>query len=104
MRPTIGINPAEDFIARNYGIKGVIVVEVVKGSPAAKAGLKGLSRNYAGYIVIGDIIVQIDQYPIKTNDDLLTVLEKYSPGDTVLIKTIRDQNHRQFVVRLGEPY
>ena len=104
MRPVIGISPAEDSIARNFGIEGVVIVEVVDGSPASKAGLRGLRRNSRGYVILGDVIVRIDEFPIKTNDDLLTVLEKYRPGDIVTVKTLRDRRRREFIVRLGEPY
>ena len=103
MRPIIGITPAEDTIARNYGIEGVIVVEAIEGTPAAAAGLIGLRRNIRGY-VLGDIIVKIDDFPIKTNDDLLTALEKYRPGDIVTVETVRNRRRRTFSVRLGEPY
>jgi S1-C subfamily serine protease len=102
MRPIIGIHLADDSIARNFGIKGVIVVQVVRNGPAHRAGLKGVRRDPRGNVVFGDIIVKLGDQPIVTNDDLLSALEAHKAGDVVVIETIRQEGRKSFRVRLSK--
>jgi len=62
--------------------------------PAAKAGLRGITRNRFGEYFIGDIIVGIDNNPIRSYDDLFSVIDKYKIGDTVKVKYIRDNKEK----------
>lgn len=103
MRPIIGIFPVEDSIARNYGIEGVIVLRTIKNAPAAKAGIEGLKRNRNGYIILGDVLIQIDNFPIRNNDDLMTSLEQYKPGDLVTVYTIKNRRKVNYRLRLARP-
>jgi S1-C subfamily serine protease len=75
--------------------KGAYVLNVVKGTPADKAGLKAgtqntkviLSMDLNGPVYLqkgGDLITAIDGQPIRVMDDLLIYLEtKTSPGQSV---------------------
>ena len=104
MRPVIGIHLADDSIAANYGITGVIVVRVVQGSPADRAGLVGIRRDNRGNIRLGDVIVGIDRKKVRNNDDLLSALENYQAGDTVTIRTMRGgRNQIDTQLRLAKP-
>ena len=76
-------------------IKGVMIVDVVKGSPADLGGLLGytgtVSDNYNSYPSGGDILTAINTIPIKSMSDLLTLLfSDYSPGDSVTFTILRD--------------
>jgi S1-C subfamily serine protease len=51
----------------NY--KGVLVGSIEAGSPAEKAGLKGLTQDDNGATHIGDIITAIDGHPISQIDE-----------------------------------
>jgi len=76
-------------------IKGVMIVDVVKGSPADLGGLLGytgtVSDNDNSYPFGGDILTAINTIPIKSMSDLLTLLfSDYSPGDSVIFTILRD--------------
>ena len=103
VRPVMGLDATEDRIAQNLGIDGVIVMNVDPGKGAAKAGMVGLTRGADGRIMIGDVIIGINDQVIKSSDDLLNAMEQYKPGDVVNIKTLRRGETRMFKVKLGAP-
>jgi S1-C subfamily serine protease len=98
--PYIGIRgmTLSPFAARELNLpveRGVLVEEVVKSAPAAKAGLHGAtdSTTIGGMPVAigGDVIVAIDEQPVQVFDDLLAYLGRYcSPGDTVTLTFYRE--------------
>ena len=73
---------------------GVLIEEVVQGSPAGIAGLRGGTRAVTvqgqDYILGGDIIVSINGSKILNNDDLSAYLEANAKsGDKVQLGIIR---------------
>jgi S1-C subfamily serine protease len=102
-RPVIGIELASDSWARRYRIEGVPIIRTFPGMPAAKAGMSGAVRNYRGEVVLGDIIVRMDDQVIAKNDDYLSFMERKKPGDEVVIETLFQGKPRQYRVRLTEP-
>jgi len=93
VRPVIGISYLESSQSRALGIsEGVLILDVPKGSPAAKAGLQGTSRASFGKVVLGDIILSIDNKPIADETDLFKVLEEYTVGDRVKIGIRRGED------------
>ena len=79
VKPRIGMT-VEDLtpeLAKSFGLtdtKGVVVVQVEDGSSAAEAGLRA-----------GDVILEIDQTPVKDVNDFGRKIESYKAGDTVLM-------------------
>src|SRR5204862_806364 len=53
----------------NY--KGVLVGSIEAGSPAEKAGLRGLTQDDNGATHIGDIITAVDGHPTRQIDDII---------------------------------
>mmetsp|Transcript_16164 Transcript_16164/g.39163 ORF Transcript_16164/g.39163 Transcript_16164/m.39163 type:complete len:324 (+) Transcript_16164:679-1650(+) len=91
VRPVLGITYMEGQQARMFGLpRGVLVLNVPPGSPAAEAGLQGTTRSREG-IELGDIIVGVGSEPIGDEADLFDALEKYKPGDTVKVSVLRDR-------------
>ena len=89
VRPILGIGFLESKQAKALGIsRGVLVLEVPPGSPAALAGLKGTTRTEAGLIEIGDIIVKVGDTVIETEANLFQALEKMKPGDIAQVKVL----------------
>jgi S1-C subfamily serine protease len=76
-------------LPRNY--KGVVVASVQSGSPAEKAGLKGVTQNdVSNTQQIGDIITGIDGYPLRSMDDLINYVDLHkSVGDNVMLTVNR---------------
>ncbi|MDX2469390.1 MAG: trypsin-like peptidase domain-containing protein [SAR324 cluster bacterium] len=104
IRPVVGIMDAPDAIAKQNQIKGIIVAQVLKGGPADKAGVVGMSRDRRGQFQLGDIIIGFDGKSVLAIDDLLTILETKKVGDVVNMKLIGvDGKDKVVKVTLGAP-
>jgi S1-C subfamily serine protease len=87
--------------------KGLLVIEAVRGAPAARAGIRGGGRlaRIGRYQVPldGDIIVAINGEPVDDFEELTVYLEtKTRVGDTVDVTIIRDGQEQTVSVMLGE--
>ncbi len=99
-RPGMGIQIAEDQIAERLGVTGVLVVEVVQGSAAAKAGLRPTRREASGRVRLGDVITAIDGKKIESPNELFLILERYKVGDSVNVTLVREGKTVQAKVTL----
>jgi S1-C subfamily serine protease len=74
----------------NY--RGVVVGSVQAGSPAEKAGIKGLTQDdNNGATHIGDIITAIDGHPTSQIDDIINYIESHkNVGGPVKLTINRD--------------
>jgi len=75
--------------------RGVLVMTVVKDSPADKAGLRGSSHSIvvddAEFLVGGDIILSMDGNDVRKIDDVLMHLQREkSVGDKLILGILRD--------------
>ena len=102
LRPIMGIELASDRWIRRYRIKGLPIVRIFPGVPADDAGMVGAYRNSRGEITLGDIIIGIDDQPIRNNDDYLSLMENRKVGDVVTVRTRRGGEEREFEVALIE--
>ncbi len=87
--------------------QGLLIAQLYRDSPAARAGLRGARRELIlGNRVIlagGDIITAIDGTPITGMDDLTDYLEeKTRVGQQVTLDVIRDGRKLQITVELEE--
>jgi len=90
VRPLLGVRLAPDQVTAQLGLKGVLIGEILQGSPAAAAGMMPTRRDATGDMRLGDVIVRIGDQKITRIDDLFTVLEEYQAGDRVKIIVLRD--------------
>jgi len=87
---------------------GVMIAQVVPGSPAEKAGLKASSQSLVNsqtgqrIPVGGDIIGKIDTISVLTMDDILNFVEKHKVGDRVTLEVYRGKEKKQVTFALGE--
>lgn len=103
IRPGLGIAVLEEQYAYRYGIReGVMLKYVDPKGPAAKAGLRGITRDRRGQYYFGDIIVEINNTKIKNFDDLYSTIDSYKIGDKIKIKYIRDEKEKTTEATLSQ--
>lgn len=96
--PGIGIQALPEEIAARAGVSGVVVQGVVPGSSAAAAGLQGVDR--AGRL--GDVIVAVENRPVKNLAELASGIEKAGIGSTVSLTVRRGGSARTVDVRVQD--
>jgi S1-C subfamily serine protease len=87
--------------------KGFLVMTVVDGSPADKAGLKGMSQTKVidgkEYPVDGDIIISVDGKEVRKISDILIHLQREkSVGDEMVLGILRDGDFMDLILKLVE--
>jgi S1-C subfamily serine protease len=100
VRPQLGIAAGNEWALRRAGIEGVLVMSVVEGSPADRAGLRGTFRAEDGTLVLGDVIQGLDGAEIASLDDLYAALERHRPGDAVKVRVLREGGKVEVEVKL----
>lgn len=101
--PTLGIRYLPHQQAAQIGItRGVLVLETIDGGPAHTAGMRPTVRNDDGSIRLGDVIIAIDNKPIRVPADLLNILADYEVGATVKVRIARTDRVVEVPVTLGE--
>ncbi len=70
---------------------GAVVQDVVKGSPADKAGIKK-----------GDVITGVDGQPVQTSQDVISVMRLHKVGDTVKVEVNRGGKQMTVSATLSE--
>jgi S1-C subfamily serine protease len=85
--------------------QGVLITEVVPGSPAAEAGLRGGDSSVVvdgqTYRLGGDVIVRVGDRTIAGADELVVAVRERNPGDTVPVQLIREGRPLTVSVVLG---
>jgi len=74
------------------GTTGIIVTQVVPGSPATQAGIR-----------VNDIITKVNDQLIDPQHPLQSLMVKFRPGDKVKLALIRDGREQAVDVTLGQP-
>jgi serine protease DegQ len=92
----LGIRPAPVTPEMNEAFDlgsdtGVLVDEVVEGSPADRAG-----------VAARDVIVRLDDRPIETVEDLFAELREHKPGQEVTLNVLRGGEERTLEATLGD--
>jgi 2-alkenal reductase len=78
--PGIGIIAGEEAAAARLGIEGVVVVRTIPGSPAERAGLRGIDPRTG---MLGDVITGVNGKGVSRLSDLTAALEKARIGQPV---------------------
>ncbi|MFN7143770.1 MAG: S1C family serine protease, partial [Myxococcota bacterium] len=95
----IGVQVLDDQTAQRIGVRGVVIREVVADSPAARAGLRGITRTRTG-LRLGDVIVRVDDEAIESFDDLYNALDRRKAGETVTVGVLRDGQEQRVEIPL----
>ena len=96
VRPYLGVAglTLNGDIAESYELphqNGVLVVKVGRGSPADRAGVSA-----------GDIILEADNKPLKTSEDLQHVVQDKKVGENLELSIARSQRQGKISVTLQE--
>lgn len=95
-RKYIGVNLEEinKELSEYFGVKtgrGLLISQIVKDTPAEKAGLK-----------VGDIIFKADGVRIESRRDLSKLIQNKEKGDRIKIEFLRDRKARSVEVEIEE--
>ena len=104
VRPTLGVRfdpQINQALIQQVGTRGVFVLAVEPGSPAAAAGLQPARIGRNESIVIGDVITAIDERPITKVDDLIDALDHAAPGQEVNVTLQRASQQLQVQAKLA---
>jgi S1-C subfamily serine protease len=86
--------------------RGALIVEVVRGGPADRAGLRGggktLQVGNALLPVGGDVVAALDGQAVGSSDELVKKIRRHRPGDQVRVKILREGKFLEVPVTLGE--
>ena len=97
--PGIGIVAGNESVGTRLGVEGVIVVRTIPGSPAAKAGLRGIDPATQR---LGDVIIGVDGKPVHRLADLTDQLELVGVGKTVQLALNRSGSKTTVPVEVAD--
>jgi S1-C subfamily serine protease len=102
IRPTLGIEARDDVSRQLLGdAEGVVIIRVVAGSPADRAGLRAAEQTSAGRVRLGDVIEAIDGQPIENMAMLVNVLDAREFGDRVTVTVRRGEQRLEVPITLA---
>jgi 2-alkenal reductase len=96
-QPTIGIVPVDPERVARAGISGVVIADLVPGSPAAQAGLKPYDRRTRE---VGDVITGVNGRPIESLPTLGAELDRVGVGEIAELTVTRDGKERRVKVKV----
>ena len=87
--------------------RGALIVDIIEGSPADKAGLRAsestIEIDGVEFHAGGDVITAIGPHEVAGSSELIAHLTYHnSPGDTVTFTVLRDGEPKEIEVTLGE--
>ncbi len=95
-------------LAEHLGLdtdSGALITDVVDGSPADDAGLKGSTGETRFQLqqvkTGGDVVTAVDGKPVLQNNDLSELIAAHKPGDKVTLDVLRGEDHGEIEVTLG---
>ncbi len=108
-RPQLGFSASEitPSIAKLFGLplgKGLLVEEVLPGSPAGLAGLRAGARvvmvTDRPYVLGGDIITTVNGQEVTASSQLAHILLQSQPGQVVRLGVYRNAQNVEISIRL----
>lgn len=99
-KPVLGVTIAEDHVVKRLGVAGVLIFTVKPGGAADKAGVRPTRRDRRGRIVLGDLIVAVDNKKVSDSKDLFRILDTHNIGDMVRLRIRRPDGEINLDVRL----
>lgn len=88
--------------------RGVYVLQVTRGGPAANAGVRGTGVGVSNITDLdsiprgGDVITAVDGKPVSSVEDIAAYIDTKKPGDTVKLTIVRDKKQMELEARLAK--
>jgi 2-alkenal reductase len=98
-QPGIGIIAGAEAATARLGVPGVVVVRTIPGSPAARAGLRGIDPTTGE---LGDVIVGVNGRAVSRLSDLLGALEAAGIGRALEIEVLRGGRTERLRVEVAD--
>ena len=90
-RPGLGVRLDDGQLANRLRLRGALILGVVEGSGADRAGLQPTRRDPRdGRVLLGDLIVAVDGDAVTNSLDLYRVIDRHDVGDVVTVTTVRN--------------
>lgn len=108
--PSLNFSGVDDFVTRKLmsnhllpeDAHGVMIQDIIPGGAAALAGLEAIRLDKTGDILLGDLIMQLDEMPIYNSNDLLDALEAHQVGDKINLIIFRNNQKIKVSAKLQE--
>jgi 2-alkenal reductase len=95
--PGIGIRAVDPVIAARAGLTGVVISDVMRGTPAAEAGLAPVDRKTGD---VGDIIIAVNGRPVETIGTFAAELDRAGIDSTAELTVVRGSKERKVRVKV----
>jgi S1-C subfamily serine protease len=99
------VDPSVSGVVRGAPSHGAVIVKVVAGSPAAKAGLEPATKvvtvDGVSQPIGGDTIVSVDGNRVTSSSQVADAVALRKPGDKLTLEVVRDGTTRTVDVTLG---
>ena len=96
-------------LADHLGIdakNGALITDVVSGSPADKAGLKGSTGETTFQLqhvkTGGDVVIAVDGKPVGSSEELTVAVDAHDPGDTITVEVVRGGSSTELTATLDK--
>ncbi|HLK81857.1 MAG TPA: trypsin-like peptidase domain-containing protein [Xanthobacteraceae bacterium] len=91
--PGIGIVAVSEQAATRLGVEGIPILRTLPNSPAERAGLRGVDMRTG---TLGDVIVSVNDKPVRRLSDLTSELDEVGVGHDVKLGIMRN-NRREAI-------
>ena len=96
--PGIGIVAVSEQDTTRLGVEGIPILHTIPGSPAARAGLRGVDRTGN----LGDVIVSVNDKPVERLSDLNNEVDETGVGGEVRLGIVRSNRTETVTVTVSD--
>jgi 2-alkenal reductase len=97
--PGIGIVAVSEQDATRLGVEGIPILRTLPNSPAARAGLRGVDTRAS---TLGDVIVSVNDKPVRRLSDLTSELDEIGVGHDVKLGIVRNNRSETISVAVTD--
>lgn len=95
----LGFDARINAAVNRQGLAGALVLDVAPGSEAARKGIAP-ARVARGRLLPGDVVVALDGMAVTGLDDLLGLIDRRRPGESVTLTLSRNGRSREVTLEL----